>query len=579
MILILSCTFQPNFDVSDVSSQSSSSSSLIARKNHLALLKLQKKHTTSFEELEAIATQIVQSSSKGRSAVSGTNVIKDGKKIELKTEKQFVSSARTAAIAEEPITIYAFTTENSLNNTSGFVLTCNDNRIGNILALVDDGDPLDTEAPFLKMIYANLEGYIDRTIDEYNSISDEDIAQALNSTRNNSQSRFIATYSGDSEVETGQGEVIIYASTPQDGLVVFDSREPDFYLANSPTGLADHFWEPPPTLPDGYYYTVTLYLSSWSWTDGHYATLPTEWHQGAQYIPSIYSNSPYNDLINQYGIIENVNHNSSNYLVAGCGPVAIAQLMAFHNYPTQCTLTGPYVNTPYNWTAMTMSPTVGSSSNADARTGVGVLLYEIGKRANCEYLNNATTGGLPQTGIWEGGIVKTLREMGYTIPTVPLTITANPRANGYFGPYNFYTIRTSIINQRPVLVDGFDTQTTTGLNSNGQYSGGHIWVIDGVRNMLYQEVYKYELYTDIDSDPNIVLFADRTFCNINFDAGWNWVHCNIGWGPESGDHIRKFNGWYLSGIFDTNNVTFARSTENVPRYYQYHIGILPEIHY
>ena len=589
-VFFLSCIFQPDFEALPASSQASSST-VITRKNYLALLKLQKEHTSSVEELEAIAAQVVQSGSNGRHTVSGGNAISGMEKIELSSKKQFIFPSRSATDTEEPAAIYAFTTESS-NNTNGFILTCNDNRIGNVLAIVDEGNPLDTEDPFLKMIYANLEGYIDRTIAEYNSITDKDISQALNFVKDNNPGRVISTYSGDTEVETGQGEVIFYSASPGNGAIIFElfndglggGDDSEFFMANFPHGLAEHFWEAPPPPPPGYGYRIILYSASWVWTDGHYATVPTEWNQGYAYTSPIYynSNSPYNDIINHYGVVENVNHNQNNYLVVGCAPVAIAQLMAFHNYPAQCTIAGPYVNTPYNWAAMTASPAITPNSSAAAKTGVGVLLYEIGKRANSEYLNNVATGEEPLTGTWEGGIVKALREMGYTVPTVPITITANPRADGYFGPYNFSTIRTSIINQRPVLVVGYTApDSASEINSNGTYGKGHAWIIDGVRNMIYQEIYKYEFYTGTSTNSNVILTLNRTFCNINFDAGQNWVHCNMGGDGENSSVTtnNKSNGWYLSGLFDAENVSFARSLREEFPYLQYHIKILPEIHY
>jgi len=62
-------------------------------------------------------------------------------------------------------------------NEQGFALTCADDRIGNMIALVPNGDFRDTENPFRQVILSCLEMYIHETIDIYNSITEQEIAE------------------------------------------------------------------------------------------------------------------------------------------------------------------------------------------------------------------------------------------------------------------------------------------------------------------------------------------------------------------------------------------------------------------
>jgi len=84
------------------------------------------------------------------------------------------------------IPYYVFTLENQVTGRRGFALGCGDNRIGNILAVAEEGN-YDDENPFLSVFYSHLEVYIEDTIAIYNSVTEADIENALNRINENAR--------------------------------------------------------------------------------------------------------------------------------------------------------------------------------------------------------------------------------------------------------------------------------------------------------------------------------------------------------------------------------------------------------
>lgn len=95
---------------------------------------------------------------------------------------------------------------------------------------------------------------------------------------------------------------------------------------------------------------------------------------------------------------------------------------------------------------------------------------------------------------------------------------------------------------------GITYSTTT------NYSSGHYWIVDGYANLACTA-------TNTTSGDTTTLTAD-------------YVHCNLGWGGFC-------NGYYISGVFDTNHVpvsTVSRSS-GTDYYYQYKIKMLTQLHH
>ena len=178
------------------------------------------------------------------------------------------------------VEVYSFITQKPGNKPPGYVLASNDVRVGNFLAIVEEGSLDDEElAWFNDIVYEGISAYIDSVIAEYDSITEEEVAQAIAA---HSAARTIdidmQTETGfvgwDGSDGTGDGEIVWY----------YDS------------GYYKHLG-----VEEGYKVKVSYY-----WFDGHYAALPTTWNQTA----------PYNHLANSLrgGL-------NDNYYVAGCLPI------------------------------------------------------------------------------------------------------------------------------------------------------------------------------------------------------------------------------------------------------------------
>jgi hypothetical protein len=172
-------------------------------------------------------------------------------------EKRFSASSRTRSTVseEEVIEVYAFTTETPDNESAGYILACNDIRIGNILAVVEEGS-LDSEEIgwFTDVVYEGLGEYIDNTIVEYDSISEEEITQALEKVT----------------IQTARSSTTAYD-------IPYGYEVQEGSLGTS--GLYQN----------GTNQVKQIVRVAYSWYDGYYATILAEWGQ----------QSPYNYVINK----------------------------------------------------------------------------------------------------------------------------------------------------------------------------------------------------------------------------------------------------------------------------------------
>ena len=132
---------------------------------------------------------------------------------------------------------------------SGFAITCNDLRVGEVLALVEEGE-FNEDDPFIKLISSNIKAYIDKTVQDWYELKNK-------------------------ENEYKQRSV-------WEGLVTSEKYTYENWKVNKKS--------PPSFL------------------------LKTKWAQG----------DGYNDVITKL---------KGGNFPAGCVGVAIAQIMAFHEYP------------------------------------------------------------------------------------------------------------------------------------------------------------------------------------------------------------------------------------------------------
>ena len=114
--------------------------------------------------------------------------------------------------------------------------------------------------------------------------------------------------------------------------------------------------------------------------------------------------------------------------------------------------------------------------------------------------------------------------------------------------YNFATIKSEVSALRPVYISAYSFKYVTktprflfwGGKTTVSYSGGHAWVLDGVRVLRRKG-------SKIDNFTNEVV---KVFYQTK-----ELVHCNFGWTGNG-------NGYYLSKAFNTVAGPEVRSSEN-----------------
>lgn len=495
LIVLSSCQF-PTPEKSESVPVQSAAPGTNSEREFLAILKARANHTITFEELEALVSDFINPQQEGRSlapeektAITGVSKLSaiGGKRFSVNTQDRSTTDTNEE---QETVEVYNFITQKPGSDTPGYVLASNDLRVGNILGIAEAGS-LDNEelSWFSDIVYEGISGYIDRRIEMYDSITEDEMEQAVE--------RSVARLIG---------------STASSGSVDY----PFGYFG-----------------PYGYFrsrgYTGTIVAFYYSWTDGYYAPLPVEWKQSG----------PYNYVVNAY-------KNTGYDYPAGCGPVAVAQLMAFHQKPSTCTwneyvsgLGVNFNNYVYNWPLMT-NTVQKTDINDPGALDIAVLMYEIGRRANADY---QTSG----TGVYQSGIRTALQAMGYNTPA--------------FIPYDFSTIKTSIQNNRPVIITG----------AQAANEGGHVWVIDAVRRMEYYEDF-------IDSNGNRWTISNPGSGPGHSDVANDWVHCNLGGGVINSGQYHAYNAWYVSGVFDCRLGYQALARAGTPLVFVYSLQILPNVY-
>jgi hypothetical protein len=223
-------------------------------------------------------------------------------------------------------------------------------------------------------------------------------------------------------------------------------------------------------------------IGAWVVNKKVYPMITTEWHQ----------RSPFNDECPMTRWFFWEYHRRSP---AGCVPVAVSQIMAYHGYPQNITLNGSTIL----WQNVR---NVGSryhttETNID-RMMVAKLVSHVGNRCSTLY-----------TPDWSFALPRNARdcmsEFGY--PNVVR-----------HSDYDHNTVIDMLDNDNPVFVAAI-----SGLVS------GHAWVVDG-----YIERSRSENEVHVSTGA---IVKEKTKTEV-------LVHCNWGWGGNC-------NGYYVSGIFNT----------------------------
>jgi hypothetical protein len=434
------------------------------RRNNLALMKMMDNHKVDIDELQLIVEMVLNTTSGSRSVgVSERAVITGVKRLPLE-EQRFTSNFIGRSVAtesyEEPVAVYEFAVGSPEDDNEMFVLASDDIRIGNILAIAQ-GSLEDTPGGFYEILQVGLHNYITETILEYENITDEEVAIALENA---------ATRQPEAERSVNGGKVI----------------ESDFTIKKRPM-------------------------------------LKTRWGQGEE---GGWSGEVYNNY---------VQHVYGNFnFIAGCGPTAIAQIIAYHNHiipPNSPALPKSFDSNNYgkwsgafNLSKIRNMETINYSKRMEsgmmeAIGQVGVLMYYIGHKS----IGNATYKP-EETSMSLSGARSAFQKLGYTVTnydTKPTTVTGTTSSFSIKYNTSLAVIKKALNDNRPIFFGG-DAQS-------GSKKTGHWWVIDGWADMTYYREVRADNSTWRVSLNNILM-----------------VHCNLGWDGKS-------DGWYIYGLFITSS--------------------------
>ncbi len=193
---------------------------------------------------------------------------------------------------------------------------------------------------------------------------------------------------------------------------------------------------------------------------------------------------------------------NGKYPPVGCVATAVSQIMSYHRFPR------------YDWDRI-----IADVNDSYSREVLSTLHRDLGKP---QYLN----------------MHYDLNGSGANSANVPRTFRAYGYQSSNLCDYNWETICADITAKRPVFVraNSFKHETTIlkaaplGEETEVTYSGGHAWVLDGLKKMRRK-------VTQIDRRTNKVVSVSYQTKEL--------VHCNFGWGKDKG------NGYYLSKVFNT----------------------------
>ena len=201
----------------------------------------------------------------------------------------------------------------------------------------------------------------------------------------------------------------------------------------------------------------------------------------------------------------------SNNYSAGCFPVAVAQVIAYHHYPLSA------FNHTYNWEEI--DKIIGFNANDN----VNDPLYAEGVR---EVAHLVRASGLAcRVHYDDDGSSSTAKRAKKALESL-----------GYSGTDRYLRFSRKAINK--ALNDG-SLALISGLPKN-KFTG-HAWVIDGCRT--YSMVKHTNIYRDAECT---ILYSSKTE-QLNEEK---YYHCNFGWGGTA-------DGYYLDDIFDTAGGPYA----------------------
>ena len=173
-----------------------------------------------------------------------------------------------------------------------------------------------------------------------------------------------------------------------------------------------------------------------------------------------------------------------------------------------------------------------------------------------------------------GYIYDTIGSTG-SLSNIPRTFKNFGYSNGgSYIDYNEQDVCNELKNHYPILLTGYSKKISN-VSANTsifgilcvstKYSKGHQWLAHGLLERTETE-YKY-------ADDQSPLTKRLVVVESRQVSVQNYILCNFGWRDD-----KTLNGYYLSGVFDTNkggvfaeDKTISKTTET-PYYYQYRMS-------
>ncbi len=186
----------------------------------------------------------------------------------------------------------------------------------------------------------------------------------------------------------------------------------------------------------------------------------------------------------------------------GCVATAVAQLMAFYEYPES------YNSYSFDWDAMTAYK-YAENCTLSGQEGVGLLMYFLGTSNNLD-MDYGVNGSAAYT----EDACRTFTHFGYS-------------NSGTYAPYNQNNVVNELIDGYPLLLNG--TDSISGV--------GHCWLAHGV----------------LSRKRTVKTIQYSKLLRTRFEYCW-YVLCNWGWEGLA-------DGYYLSNVFDpTQGASYGINT-------------------
>lgn len=206
---------------------------------------------------------------------------------------------------------------------------------------------------------------------------------------------------------------------------------------------------------------------------------------------------------------------------AGCGPIAVAQVMTHYQYPQSFVwdVNGAASNIALDWTEINKHitsgvgafPPVCTANNPNATHDViGKLVRQIGKKMNAEYTVSGTTTSFDKA-------QTALNQYGYTT-----------------------TISNVSNNASNIMFDGSSIWIVCATDPVKDSVYGHVFVVDGRK-------YIKRHYLGYIVDPNVTPPVIREIVQDSISY-FDYVHINWGWDGTS-------NGYFYNGSYKTDSAT------------------------